>query len=224
RIRNGTTPPLGYKIVEAERRGRKIKNKLDIDAVGAETVRLIFKLYVNGDGAARPHGVKETTKGLNSHGYRARRATYGVGPVHNILTNACYSTGQGDAYAQPQMSWSASRRSSKGCQCALAGFAQCAATRDVELRITGPGVVDQSREPALLCKLGEVTHHLLHQQRMRVVVGGRAGFPGVAETPFRDPARLAIGPAKRLHQRPKTTHPVHLRSLVAGMIGPRIGV
>ncbi|MBC9880077.1 recombinase family protein [Bradyrhizobium sp. INPA01-394B] len=92
---NGATPPLGYKIVEAERRGQKIKKKLDIDAVEAETVRLIFKLYLGGDGKSGPLGVKETTKWLNSHGYRTRRgATFGVGPVHKILTNACYATGQ----------------------------------------------------------------------------------------------------------------------------------
>ena len=92
---NGATPPLGYRIVEAERRGQKIKKKLDIDAVEAETVRLMFKLYLEGDGKTGPLGVKETTKWLNGHGYRTRRgATFGVGPVHKILTNACYSTGQ----------------------------------------------------------------------------------------------------------------------------------
>lgn len=92
---NGATPPLGYKIVEAERRGQKIKKKLDIDAIEAETVRLIFRLYLDGDGTTGPLGVKETTKWLNSHGYRTRRgATFGVGPIHKILTNACYSSGQ----------------------------------------------------------------------------------------------------------------------------------
>ena len=92
---NGATPPLGLKIVEAERRGQKIKKKLDINAVEAETVRLIFKLYLEGDGNTGPLGVKETTKWLNGHGYRTRRgATFGVGPVHKILTNACYATGQ----------------------------------------------------------------------------------------------------------------------------------
>ena len=91
---NGATPPLGYKIVEAEQRGQKIKKKLDIDAVEAETVRLIFRLYLEGDGTTGPLGIKETTKWLNSHGYRTRRgATFGVGPVHKLLTNACYATG-----------------------------------------------------------------------------------------------------------------------------------
>ena len=36
---NGATAPLGYKLVEAEKRGTKIKKKLDIDAVEVETVR-----------------------------------------------------------------------------------------------------------------------------------------------------------------------------------------
>ena len=91
---NGATPPIGYKIVEAERRGQKIKKKLDIDAVEAETVKLIFRLYLDGDGSTGPLGVKETTKWLNSHGYRTRRgSTFGVGPVHKILTNTCYATG-----------------------------------------------------------------------------------------------------------------------------------
>ena len=92
---NGSMPPLGYKIVEAERRGQKIKKKLDIDPVEAETVRLIFQLYLEGDGTTGPLGVKETTKWLNSHGYRTRRgATFGVGPVHKILTDASYATGR----------------------------------------------------------------------------------------------------------------------------------
>ena len=42
---NGATAPLGFKLVEAERRGTKVKKKLDIDPVEAETVRLIFELY-----------------------------------------------------------------------------------------------------------------------------------------------------------------------------------
>jgi DNA invertase Pin-like site-specific DNA recombinase len=92
---NGSTPPLGYRIVEAERRGAKIKKKLEVDPVEAETVRLIFKLYLEGDGASGPFGVKETTAWLNRHGYRTRRgAHFGVGPLHRILKTACYATGK----------------------------------------------------------------------------------------------------------------------------------
>src|SRR3569833_4063277 len=46
---NGATPPLGYTIVEAERRGQKIKKHLAVEPVEAETVRLIFRLYAEGD-------------------------------------------------------------------------------------------------------------------------------------------------------------------------------
>jgi site-specific DNA recombinase len=92
---NGATPPLGYKVIEAERRGSKIKKKLDVDPVEAELVRLIFKLYTEGDQRTGPLGIKETTKWLNERGYRTRRgSTFGIGPVHVILKNACYSTGK----------------------------------------------------------------------------------------------------------------------------------
>ena len=92
---NGATPPLGYRIVEAERRGSKIKKRLDIDPVEAELVHLIFRLYDDGDGRSGPLGVKQTTKWLNEHGHRTRRgSTFGVGPVHKILSNSCYATGK----------------------------------------------------------------------------------------------------------------------------------
>ena len=91
----GSMPPLGYRVVEAERRGAKVKKRLEIDPVEAETVRLIYKLYTVGDGASGPLGVKETTNWLNRHGYRTRRGAYfGVGPLHRILKNACYATGK----------------------------------------------------------------------------------------------------------------------------------
>ncbi len=92
---NGATPPLGYRIVEAERRGSTIKKRLEVDPVEAELVRLIFRLYSEGDGVSGPLGVKDTTKWLNVRGYRTRRgATFGVGPVHVMLTNRCYATGK----------------------------------------------------------------------------------------------------------------------------------
>jgi site-specific DNA recombinase len=92
---NGTTPPLGYRIVAAERRGSKVKTRLEIDPVEAELVRLIFQLYAEGDGKSGPLGVKETTKWLNEHGYRTRRgATFGVGPLHRILKSNYYATGK----------------------------------------------------------------------------------------------------------------------------------
>ena len=92
---NGATPPLGYRIVEAETRGSKIKKKLAVDPVDAETVRLMFRLYAEGDGTRGPLGIKDEAKWLNDHGYRTRKgATFGIGPVHGILTNRCYATGK----------------------------------------------------------------------------------------------------------------------------------
>src|SRR3954453_21962855 len=88
---NGATAPLGYKLVEAEKRGTKIKKKLDIDSVEAETVRLIFKLYLYGDGSSGALGVKEVVKWLNRNGHRTRRSqSFGVSAVHKILTNTIY--------------------------------------------------------------------------------------------------------------------------------------
>ena len=88
---NGSMAPLGYRLVEADTRGTKVKKKLDVDPVEAETVRLIFKLYLHGDDASGALGVKEVVKWLNARGYRTRRGqTFGVGSIHKLLTNTVY--------------------------------------------------------------------------------------------------------------------------------------
>jgi DNA invertase Pin-like site-specific DNA recombinase len=88
---NGSTVPLGYRLVEVEKRGTKIKKKLDVDPVEAECIRLIYKLYLYGDGASGALGVKEVVKWLNRNGYRTRRGqSFGVAAVHKILTNTIY--------------------------------------------------------------------------------------------------------------------------------------
>jgi site-specific DNA recombinase len=88
---NGATPPLGYRLIEAEKRGAKIKKKLEVDPVEAETVRLMFKLYLLGDGSSGALGVKEIVKWLNARGYRTRRGkSFGVGQAHKMLTNTVY--------------------------------------------------------------------------------------------------------------------------------------
>ncbi len=53
---NGARPPFGYKAVEVERRGSRIKKKLAIDPVEAETVRLIFRLFLEGRQRLRADG------------------------------------------------------------------------------------------------------------------------------------------------------------------------
>jgi len=101
---NGATPPLGYRIVAVEQKGARLKKRLEVDPVDAETVNLIFQLYNHGAEGSGPLGVKDVTKWLNSHGYRTRKgATFGVGPVYGILTNSCYATGK----------WPYGRRSSR---------------------------------------------------------------------------------------------------------------
>jgi site-specific DNA recombinase len=88
---NGAIAPLGYRLVEAEKRGAKVKKKLDVDPVEVETVRLIFELYLRGDGKSGALGVKEVVKWLNARGHRTRRGnTFSVGSVHKLLTNTVY--------------------------------------------------------------------------------------------------------------------------------------
>jgi site-specific DNA recombinase len=70
---NGSLPPIGYRIVEAaEQHGHRTKKTLEIDPFQAETVRLIFRLAREGDGATDPMGVKSITKHLNVAGIRTR--------------------------------------------------------------------------------------------------------------------------------------------------------
>ena len=74
-------------MVAAEQRGAKTKKRLAIDPVEAEVVRLMFRLFTEGDGASGPLGVKALTCWLNERGYRTRvGARWGIGPLHKILT------------------------------------------------------------------------------------------------------------------------------------------
>ncbi|WP_045541527.1 recombinase family protein, partial [Acetobacter tropicalis] len=69
---NGSRPPFGYRTAEAERRGQKVKKKLEIDPIQAETVRLIFGLYRDGDGQSGGLGIKAIVSHLNAKGYRTQ--------------------------------------------------------------------------------------------------------------------------------------------------------
>ena len=89
---NGSRPPLGYKTIEAEQRGQRVKKKLAIDPVEAEQVRLMFKLFLEGDSGSGPMGIKTMVSWLNERGYRTRGgASWGVGQMYALLTNPAYS-------------------------------------------------------------------------------------------------------------------------------------
>ncbi|MGE3702886.1 MAG: recombinase family protein, partial [Hyphomicrobiaceae bacterium] len=89
---NGARPPFGFQAVEVDRRGSRIKKRLAVDPVEAETVRLIFRLFLAGDGGSGPMGVKAIAVWLNAHGYRTRGgATWGLGPVHAMLAHPVYA-------------------------------------------------------------------------------------------------------------------------------------
>jgi site-specific DNA recombinase len=88
---NGSLPPIGYRVVEAERRGAKVKKKLEIDPLHADTVRLAFRLSLEGDGTSGRMGVKSIAKHLNEQRLFTRNGgRWGVGGVHRMLTRLTY--------------------------------------------------------------------------------------------------------------------------------------
>jgi site-specific DNA recombinase len=95
---NGALPPIGYRIVAAEQRGAKIKKKLEIDPIHADTVRLFYRLALNGDGNGGPMGIKSITTYLNDRDIRTRDGgRWGIASVHQILTHTTYI-----GHARPQ--------------------------------------------------------------------------------------------------------------------------
>ena len=110
---NGSRPPFGYRTVEAERRGQKIKKRLEIDEREAATVRQIFKLFLEGDGSKGPMGIKDIASWLNRNGFRNKRGNaFFTSCVHRILTRETYAGvlyyNQSDSRAQrarPEDEW-----------------------------------------------------------------------------------------------------------------------
>ncbi len=88
---NGSLPPIGYRVVAAEQRGAKVKKKLEIDPLHAETVRLIYRLALHGDGDHGQMGVKNIVSYLNRNRIFTRDGgRWGIGQVHRILTRRTY--------------------------------------------------------------------------------------------------------------------------------------
>ena len=88
---NGSRPPVGYRVVAAEQRGAKTKKKLEIDPLHADTIRLIYRLALEGDGTRGAMGVKAIATHLNGRGIFTRDGgRWGIGQVHRILTRRTY--------------------------------------------------------------------------------------------------------------------------------------
>ena len=88
---NGSLPPIGYRVVAAEQRGAKVKKKLEIDPLHADTIRLIYRLALEGDGTCGPMGVKNIASYLNQRRIFTRDGgRWGIGQVHRILTRTTY--------------------------------------------------------------------------------------------------------------------------------------
>jgi len=88
---NGSVPPFGYRTYVAEWAGAKAKKKLEINAEEAEIVKLIFRLYVYGDGKTGPLGVKNTVSYLANKGLTQRNGTpFRVQIIQQILRRSDY--------------------------------------------------------------------------------------------------------------------------------------
>jgi site-specific DNA recombinase len=82
--------PYGYRAVERERRADKRKMGMEINPQEAETVRLVFKLYLDGDGTG-PLGIKRIVEYLNGKGYRLRQGgKFNVKFVDEVLRRTAY--------------------------------------------------------------------------------------------------------------------------------------
>ncbi|MFV0437193.1 MAG: recombinase family protein, partial [Desulfopila sp.] len=72
-------------------RGAKMKKKLEIDPLHADTVRMIFRLTLEGDGMSGPMGVKVIVNHLNGNRIFTRNGgRWGIGQLHRVLTRRTY--------------------------------------------------------------------------------------------------------------------------------------
>ncbi len=88
---NGALPPIGYRTVAAETRGAKVKKKLEIDPLHAETVRLVYRLALQGDGTSGQMGIKNIVSYLNRNRIFTRDGgRWGIAQIHRMLTSRTY--------------------------------------------------------------------------------------------------------------------------------------
>ncbi|MGB0920290.1 MAG: recombinase family protein, partial [Alphaproteobacteria bacterium] len=89
---NGAKPPMGYQTRVAELRGAKEKKVLEIEPKGAELVKLIFKLYEQGDGNSGPLGIKRIVEYLNTRDYKTPEGNaFHVSFVGSVLRKETYA-------------------------------------------------------------------------------------------------------------------------------------
>ena len=89
---NGSKPPFGYRTVDSERRGQKMKKRLEIDPKEAEIVRLVYRLFLAGDGERGPMGIKDIASWLNARGFKNNRGnSFFTSCVHRILIRESYT-------------------------------------------------------------------------------------------------------------------------------------
>jgi hypothetical protein len=88
---NGSRAPFGYQVVATDipgNRGRK-KKKLAIEPSEAETVRLIYRLYLDGY-QGLPQGMKHIATRLNQEGITLRGNPWRAQKVNEILADTAY--------------------------------------------------------------------------------------------------------------------------------------
>jgi len=89
---NGATAPFGYERVKVvDERGNE-KTKLEINPTEAETVRLIFSLYLNGDSGNKLMGSKHIAMYLNERRIKGRSGKrWSMQSVLSVLSNSTYA-------------------------------------------------------------------------------------------------------------------------------------
>ncbi len=106
-------PPYGYRAVVVEQRADKVKKRFEPNPKEGDIVRLIFRLFVHGDGEAGPLGIKSIVEYLNGKGYRQRQGkAFNVKYVHLMLSNMAYvgsycwnKTDSRTRQAKPESEW-----------------------------------------------------------------------------------------------------------------------
>jgi site-specific DNA recombinase len=132
---NGSRPPLGYKVLVAERRGDKDKKVLAVDETEAPLIRRIFSLYLEGDGTAGPLGIKKIVSWLNGRSYTYRGKPFHVSNVDVVLRRSTY---MGTHYFNQKDSRTGVRRS-----------------RDEWVAMSVPAIIDEETFQSVQARLSE---------------------------------------------------------------------